>query len=249
MKTLAKAIAISTLALAGPQVMAVELGQGFEGSGNIGAVTNYIWRGISQTRNDGAVQGGLDLTHSSGFYAGAWMSGVDFKLADQANTELDTYVGYGFTAGDFAFDLKYVDYHYASKDSLDFSEVHGHVSAYGVTVGADYSNDTPVTGASTATVDSSSAFHYYGSYSHALPEDITAAVTVGEYDYKDDAWVGGTDSKYTYYSVGLNKTMWGVNFGLAYTDSNIDANNCTTFMGSNDYCGDSFVASAVKTFK
>ena len=37
-------------------------------SANVGAVTNYIWRGVSQTDDDPAVQGGVDYAHSSGFY-------------------------------------------------------------------------------------------------------------------------------------------------------------------------------------
>jgi uncharacterized protein (TIGR02001 family) len=47
-------------------------------SANIGAVSNYIWRGVTQTGDQAAVQGGLDVAHESGFYAGTWASNVDF---------------------------------------------------------------------------------------------------------------------------------------------------------------------------
>jgi uncharacterized protein (TIGR02001 family) len=47
-------------------------------SANIGAVSNYIWRGVTQTGDQAAVQGGLDVGHESGFYAGTWASNVDF---------------------------------------------------------------------------------------------------------------------------------------------------------------------------
>jgi uncharacterized protein (TIGR02001 family) len=80
MKTLSKAVAASVLMLAGSQAISYELGAGFEASANVGVVSNYMWRGMTQTRNGAAVQGGLDLTHSSGFYAGTWMSNVDFKF-------------------------------------------------------------------------------------------------------------------------------------------------------------------------
>ena len=249
MKTLSKAVAVTTLALAGSHATAYELGAGFEASANIGLVSNYMWRGMTQTRNSAAVQGGVDLTHSSGFYAGTWLSNVDFKLAPGADTEQDFYVGYGFTVGDFAFDLKRTEYHYASEEGLNFGETHAHVSAYGVTLGADYSSDIPVFGAATGEIDSSSALHYYASYTYTLPAEIGLTATVGEYDYKDAGWVGGTDAKYSYYNIGFNKTFWDINFGLAYTDSNVDDSNCTVFSGNNEYCGEAVVLSAVKTFK
>ncbi len=244
MKKSVKAIAVSTLLLGGSHVMAYELGGGFEASGNVGVVSNYMWRGMTQTRNGAALQGGLDLTHSSGAYVGYWASNINFELAPQADTEQDFYAGYGFAVGDFTFDLKRTEYHYESANGLDFGETHAHVNAYGVTVGMDYSSDTPV-------ANSDSAIHYYTSYAHALPYDIGFTGTVGHYDYKDAGWVGDdvTDSKYSYYNLALNKEVWGINFGLAYTNTDVGASDCEVFAGGDDYCGDVFVVSAVKTFK
>ena len=84
-----KIATVSALMLTGTQAMALELGAGFEASANIGLFSNYMWRGVSQTRNGVALQGGVDITHSSGFYAGTWMSNVNFKLAPKAHTEQD----------------------------------------------------------------------------------------------------------------------------------------------------------------
>jgi len=47
-------------------------------SANIGVVSNYIWRGVTQTGDQAAVQGGLDVAHESGFYAGTWASNIDW---------------------------------------------------------------------------------------------------------------------------------------------------------------------------
>jgi uncharacterized protein (TIGR02001 family) len=76
---------------------------------NMGFVSDYRARGVSQTWRKAAVQGGLDLTHSSGFYAGAFGSNVTPHTYPQANVELDLYAGYngtvtaveglGYTAG------------------------------------------------------------------------------------------------------------------------------------------------------
>jgi uncharacterized protein (TIGR02001 family) len=48
-------------------------------SANIGAVSNYIWRGVTQTQDGAAIQGGLDYAHESGFYAGTWASNIDWN--------------------------------------------------------------------------------------------------------------------------------------------------------------------------
>ncbi|MEZ5436504.1 MAG: TorF family putative porin, partial [Pseudomonadales bacterium] len=231
----------------GTQAIALELGAGFEGSANIGFVSNYMWRGFSQTRNGVAVQGGVDITHSSGLYAGTWISNVDFKLAPKAHTEHDIYLGYGFDVGDFAFDLKYTKYMYDNANALDFTETHAQVSydAGGLgsfALGVDYSDDTPI-------INTDSAIHYYGSYSYSLPIGVDLTATLGRYDFKDSGWVGGTDSKYSYYNIGVAKEFYGINVGLAYTDSNIDDSNCSAFAGGSNYCGGAFVLSAAKTFE
>jgi uncharacterized protein (TIGR02001 family) len=46
---------------------------------NIGVVSNYMWRGVTQTQDAAAVQGGVDYAHASGFTAGVWASNVDFE--------------------------------------------------------------------------------------------------------------------------------------------------------------------------
>lgn len=92
-----------------------------EVSANIGAASNYIWRGMTQTKDKGAVNGGLDLSYK-GFYAGTWASNVDFGT--KANYELDVYGGYAGSIEGLSYDLSYLAYLYPdSKDASDFSEV------------------------------------------------------------------------------------------------------------------------------
>ena len=43
---------------------------------NINFVSDYYFRGISQTWHKPAIQGGVDISHSSGGYAGAWFSNI-----------------------------------------------------------------------------------------------------------------------------------------------------------------------------
>jgi len=109
-------------------------------SANIGAVSNYIWRGVSQTDDQPAIQGGLDLSHESGFYAGTWASNVDFG-ADEANYELDLYAGYDFTLpnDDFSLGLNTIYYAYPDGDSdIDFWEIGISGGYKWVTLGIQY---------------------------------------------------------------------------------------------------------------
>ena len=63
-------------------------------SANVALTSDYVWRGVSQTLEDPAIQGGFDYAHDSGFAAGVWASNVDFYETgdiddDGADMELD----------------------------------------------------------------------------------------------------------------------------------------------------------------
>lgn len=64
---------------------------------NIGFVSDYYARGISQSWHKPAVQGGIDVTHSSGFYGGVWGSNVSPNTYPDAAAEIDVYGGYNGT--------------------------------------------------------------------------------------------------------------------------------------------------------
>ena len=66
-------------------------------SSNVSVVSNYYARGISQSWNMPAIQGGADISHSSGFYAGAWGSSISERTYPGASTEFDVYGGYNGT--------------------------------------------------------------------------------------------------------------------------------------------------------
>jgi uncharacterized protein (TIGR02001 family) len=64
---------------------------------NIGFVSDYYFRGISQSWHKPAVQGGFDISHTSGFYAGMWGSNVTPNTYPDASVEIDAYAGYNGT--------------------------------------------------------------------------------------------------------------------------------------------------------
>ena len=64
-------------------------------STNVGATSDYRFRGISQSQNAPAIQGGIDYAHSSGFYVGNWNSSVSSSMyTNGAGVESDLYAGY-----------------------------------------------------------------------------------------------------------------------------------------------------------
>src|ERR1043166_8444938 len=91
-------------------------------TGNVGLFSQYIFRGLTQTDGDPALQGGFDYSHSSGFYLGTWASNIswlrDFgAYASGGSLEWDFYGGYKNTFGtsDFGYDVGLLEYYYPGK--------------------------------------------------------------------------------------------------------------------------------------
>ena len=68
-----------------------------ETSGTLTLTSDYLFRGITQTNEKPALQGGIEWAHDSGFYAGAWGSSIswlsDSDPAVSSSVELDGFVG------------------------------------------------------------------------------------------------------------------------------------------------------------
>jgi uncharacterized protein (TIGR02001 family) len=105
-------LALSLLAVTGAaQAQAAESSLSF----NVGATTDYRYRGISQSRLKPAVQGGIDFADKSGFYVGAWASSIKWvkDAGGDTNMELDIYAGYKGAVGDVAYDVGFLRYQYS----------------------------------------------------------------------------------------------------------------------------------------
>ena len=90
-------------------------------TGNVALVSDYRFRGLSQSSGDPAIQGSMNVNHSSGFYAGFWASSTDFKVlgpvvdAVYGNQEIDLYAGWtGPIASGVTFDGGLLYYAYPS---------------------------------------------------------------------------------------------------------------------------------------
>lgn len=202
-------------------------------SANVTLASDYVWRGISQTQNTGAIQGGFDYEHKSGFYAGAWASNVDFTDAGapDAQMELDLYAGYGFDiTEELSADVGVLKYTYPGGNGGNFTETYANLSYKGFTLGYAASG--------TITADESTDYISV-SYETELPAEVGLSVSYGIYDYKDATFTdsdGSTEDDYSNWSLGLSKSFFGLDFGLTYTDTDLDSDECASFAGDKDYC-------------
>lgn len=115
MKKIGKILGLALLASAAVAPMARTAHAEGAFSGTVALTTDYMFRGVSQTSGNPAVQGSFDYTNGI-FYAGVWGSNVDFG-ADET-LETDAYIGVKPTLGPVSLDLGVVGYFYPGSTDL-----------------------------------------------------------------------------------------------------------------------------------
>lgn len=221
------------MAIASPAAMAQEAGVSV--SANLGVVSDYRFRGISQSDTGPAVQGGVDLGFENGVYLGTWASQVDFAWGtDETKFEQDFYGGYsGETAGGVGYDVGYIYYAYHGSDwDEDYQEVYGSLSFGDASVGFAYSDDYWA---------STGAFYYLnGGYSFALPNDIALDLSAGLNLFaEDDQFFSDTD-QYLDYSVSVSKEFGGLGLSASLIGTDLSESECW----ATDWCEPTVVAGA-----
>jgi uncharacterized protein (TIGR02001 family) len=185
-------------------------------SGNINFVSDYVFRGLSQTNSGAAVQGGMDYTNGI-FYAGAWGSNVDFQ-GYEGSMELDGYFGVTPTTGPISWNLGVIGYFYpgaTDSNKWDYYELKVAPSIKltdALTVGAAvyYSPDAFGDG-------TDESWDYEGTAGYAFSDAFSVSATYGALN---QAFEGGAgDQSYSYWSVGGSYMLSGFKLGLTYTDT------------------------------
>lgn len=212
--------------IAGAVLAATSTAAMAEISGNVSMLSDYAFRGVSQTDEQIAIQGGLDYAHESGFYIGTWASNVDSNFFSGTSTdpqiELDVYAGFsGELANGIGYDLGILHYDYPGFDAGDTDELYISGSMAGFTVSLNYSDELAFLGST------ESAWYLAAGYEMTLAQDIGIAVHVGLSD--GDAFDGGAgaafNDSYVDWSIGVSKTVAGVDLGLTYVDTDADDSN------------------------
>lgn len=188
-------------------------------SANVGFVSEYSFRGIAQSDEGPAVQGGFDITHGSGLYAGIWGSNVDFNDGDEATVEVDVYAGYSGSVNDFSYDIGAIYYAYPGADSsLDYDFFEGAL-ALGYDFGI-FSTSASVNYSPEYFAESGDAVYYALAVDVPVADTFTLSGHVGRQTIDDNAAFGVPD--YTDWSVGLGYNLSGFDLSLQYVDTNLD---------------------------
>jgi len=204
---------------------------------NVGVVSDYRFRGISQSRLRPALQGGADFAHESGFYLGFWASTIRI-LRDipggNGPVELDLYGGYkGKINDDFAYDVGLLRYQYPRQNfptTVNTTELYGALTYGPATV--KYSHSI---GAQTFGVASSRNTYYLeAAATFDLGNGFALTPHIGYQKYKGSvAGVSNSSfASYTDYSLGLTKDI-GNGISLSGTIVGTDTKNAFYQSGAN----------------
>ena len=209
-------------------------------SANIGFVSEYSFRGIAQSDEKPAIQGGFDVSHDSGLYAGIWGSNVDFNDGDEATIETDLYAGYKGTCEGISYDIGGIYYAYPGADSaLNYDYFEAALSLgydFGVASTSASLNYSPEYFA-----DSGDALYYKAGIDVPLPHEIGLSAHIGHQDIDDNTAFGVPD--YTDWSVGLGYTLKGFDLSVQYIDTDLDEpTECA------DGCAERIIVGVSKSF-
>lgn len=200
-------------------------------SANINFTTDYIFRGISQTVGNPAQRGGIDYTHSSGLYAGVWVSNIgwisDFNAGVSSSLELDTYFGFSNTlTNDFGYDVGFSRYNYpasnypAGATKADTDEIDCSLGYKWLT--AKYSCGT----GQFLTAPGASGTNYLevGVSAPLGNSGVISDVHAGRQSYRgtaaDALALAGNSATYSNYMLGISREFSGYNVALVYTGTN-----------------------------
>jgi len=184
-----------------------------EVTANAGIFSNYIWRGVTQTSDAAAGQGGVDWG-AGGFYAGTWLSNVDFDGTASSGYEMDVYGGFAGEAGSFGYDLGVITYQYPTDPvNSNFTEVYATGSIVGITAGIWYTVDK-ATGL-TDPNGNDDDIYLYGAYDFTA-KDIDYSLYIGNYSIDADS-----NADYTHYGASIGKG----GFSLAVDKNDIEGGN------------------------
>ncbi len=206
-------LALSSAALSS-NAMAQEATSPHTVSANVALTTDYVFRGISQSNEEAAIQGGMDYAHESGLYLGVWGSSVDLP---DAQTELDFYAGINGSIDKLVWDVGALYYYYPGNDSeYDFWEAAFALGydfdIFSVSLGLNYSPEFYA--------DTGDAWYYAAYLDVPLPYDFSLAAHIGRQTIDDNTTFGSPD--YTDWAIGLGYSWEGFDLGLTYTDTDLD---------------------------
>jgi len=201
-------------------------------SGTVIVTSDYAFRGISQTLEKPAIQGGIELAHPSGFYLGTWGSSLNFgeEVNPRAQVEMDVYGGFGFAPANLPdVDLGVTYYGYPGAQARDYAFLE---------FGAGLSRSFSLLTAAITTAYSPDFFASSGQAWHygldlSVPLSLfTLNGALGHQRIEHNEIFSTPD--YTHWSLGLAVGVAGFEVSGAYLGSNLESAQC---FGGAGLCG------------
>lgn len=207
-------------------------------SGSVALVSDYRFRGVSQSDEEAAVQGGFTVQHKSGLYAGAWASNLaGWGAFGGANLELDLFAGYKVPVAGSTLDVGLTWYTYlGGADSTDFAEPYvklsGTAGPASWLAGVAYAPPQRALGNFSNTPfsrgQSEDNFYLWGDASAGIPKTpFTVKAHLGYSDGNPGLGPNGTSvaptGKYADWLVGVDAAVGRFTLGVAYVDTDITA--------------------------
>jgi uncharacterized protein (TIGR02001 family) len=222
-------------------------------SGNISLTSNYLFRGVSQTQDGPAIQGGLDYEHPSGFYVGTWASNVawvkETGLKDNNSLEIDLYGGYKGEAGPIGYDIGLIRYHYPGKSTAgattpNTTEVYAGVSWEFLSLKYSHVVSDHFVGWTTSTGGKTRGSYYVDlSAEYDLGSGWGVFAHVGHQDVK-----GNDAASYTDWNIGVSKAVGFGAFSLMYSKTDADTATYTWGSSPKKVANGAFVLTFSKSF-
>ncbi|PZN93590.1 MAG: hypothetical protein DCF31_12245 [Alphaproteobacteria bacterium] len=234
-------IFISAAILAGtltsPALAADEATPALKVSGSVGLVSDYRFRGVSQSNNGLAVQGGLTLNHESGLYGGFWASNLaGWGTFGGPNLELDLFAGYKLPVGGGALDIGGTFYQYpggATRTSFfePYAKLSGTVGPIGLTAAVAYAWNQTALGNWSNDInsrigDKEDNLYLWGDATFGIKDTpLTLKAHIGYSDGNPGLGPNGTSvaptGSYWDWLIGLDFVAGPVTLGVAYVDTDI----------------------------
>lgn len=208
----------------------------FTVSGSVALVSDYRFRGVSQSDKEMAIQGGLTVTHESGLYAGTWASNLaGWGTFGGSNMELDLYAGYKLPVGGGTLDVGLTWYMYpGGASNTDFAEPYvklsGTLGPVSLLAGVAYAPKQEALGNFSNTANSRGQsednLYLWGDASAGIPgTPLTAKAHFGYSDGNPGLGPNGTSvaptGSYADWMLGLDAVVGPVTLGVAYVDTDI----------------------------
>ena len=212
--------ALSLAGLAAP-ASAADLGNGLSVTGGATLVSDYRFRGISQSDKRFAVHGTFSIAHTSGFYATVWGSSIDDYVYNGADQEVDLSAGYRKTFGNTTVDGGVLYYYYPGSGGInsDFFEPYLSVAqAFGSVTAKVTANYAPKQSALSIGSGREDNLYLAGDLSAAIPKTpVSLTAHLGHSFGPSYLTIG---KGYTDWGFGGSVTVKNITAGLSYVDTN-----------------------------